>query len=724
MQQEVAIWDWTNENDDAALMRKASPAHEIHNLVKFDPSDNAEIVTTGNGSVCFWTWLDDGLDVYLGKVSKGDLGNAAGVFSGTIFLPGTGNALTTTNVGSAIFWEGNKGGVATNDNRKLRTVSKVIRLVETAIKFVTSTESGYVVVGCADGAVRFYDFSLRLEAWFEDLLAGPVNSCSFSVQQCPLNEAGKPGMKFWVPDFMIGTTDAFIVGVESLCFDEVNPDDRRGTLLMQGLTDYISNVACHPTRSLAAFASYNGSLQIWDYDMKLLMNLREFNPRGASANPKSNTAAARLEAANFLRPVTVAFEPKGEFVAVGFTSGHVKFLDINTFEDICSFAPTTDSVFDLKFSPSGDYLTCYDDSNHVLLFQRTSKIDPSTMGDEANSPTNSLFTYLGRVHSHSRKITGLEFGFREGAENLVSVAEDRQVVEYDLDGSTVIGGVLPLAEQRPPALDLNAYPSAMMWAPVAPDAEVEDRFIVANDEFKVKEYNLDSKQCRKTVISPTYGGPLNRMLPLPQNGAVKHYAYSTGSKVIGVGSLPMTGNPNEVVGIVAHPDVISSIAVSNDGRFIFSCGGNDLSVNMWEIDTSELVSVADGDEDATSNEMAAFFGLLEGGENGPLHSDIKDYFYYCQLRTQGENAMEKRNITGKIPVAEVPSLVRAVGFYPSEEEVSNMVTEVKYSKFMETGMLKEEIALNDFIKLYINHRPVLPLNTAQILSAFETVARR
>ena len=53
-----------------------------------------------------------------------------------------------------------------------------------------------------------------------------------------------------------------------------------------------------------------------------------------------------------------------------------------------------------------------------------------------------------------------------------------------------------------------------------------------------------------------------------------------------------------------------------------------------------------------------------------------------------------------------------------------MVTEVKYSKFMETGMLEEEIALNDFIKLYINHRPVLPLNTAQILSAFETVARR
>ena len=75
----------------------------------------------------------------------------------------------------------------------------------------------------------------------------------------------------------------------------------------------------------------------------------------------------------------------------------------------------------------------------------------------------------------------------------------------------------------------------------------------------------------------------------------------------------MTGNPNEVVGIVAHPDIISSIAVSNDSRYIFSCGGNDLSVNMWEVDTTELVSVVDKDESAASEEMGAFFSLLEGG---------------------------------------------------------------------------------------------------------------
>ena len=121
----------------------------------------------------------------------------------------------------------------------------------------------------------------------------------------------------------------------------------------------------------------------------------------------------------------------------------------------------------------------------------------------------------------------------------MSVGEDRRVVEYDIEASTVLGGVQPMKEETPPALDLTAFPSSMMWAPSV-GTEGEEKFIVANDEFKLKKYNLESKQCPKTCISPTYGGPVNKMLPLIKNGVVKHYAYATASKVIGVGTLPMT----------------------------------------------------------------------------------------------------------------------------------------------------------------------------------------
>ena len=431
--QEIAIWAWTRE-EDTPILRQPVLVSDIHHTVKFDPLKQSELVSTGNKTVCFWNWGEFSLEGYAGKISKADFGHAAGRFTSTIFLPGTGNALTVTSEGSAILWETQFATVlmGAQKERLMRSASKVLRLIEGGINTVTTTFNNYLVVACHDGAVRFYDFFLRLEAWFEDLSAGPVTSISFAVQNCPfpMGEAGAPGLKFWVPDFMVGTSDAFVVGVESRLFDEVRSDDRRGTLLMQGMADHVSSVACHPTRPLAAFACYNGALQIWDYDMKLLMNLREFNSR-PNATSKPGSATYRSDSRNFLRPQCVAFEPHGEFVAVGFTSGNVKFLNVDTFEDVASFAPCLDSINCLKFSPSGIYMAGFDSGNHVLLFKKSSAVDASSLGDEGEHGSE-YFAYLGRAHSHGASITGLEFGFKEGIETLVSISEDRRCVEYDI----------------------------------------------------------------------------------------------------------------------------------------------------------------------------------------------------------------------------------------------------------------------------------------------------
>jgi cilia- and flagella-associated protein 251 len=196
------------------------------------------------------------------------------------------------------------------------------------------------------------------------------------------------------------------------------------------------------------------------------------------------------------------------------------------------------------------------------------------------------------------------------------------------------------------------------------------RFIVANDEFKFKEFNADSKQCRKTTLAPTFGGPPNKLLALKFNGAVGHYAYSTAERIVGLGCLPLTGDPTQVMGLVAHPSRISSICVSNDGRFLFTAGGSDLTASMFSIDYSAFANKVEG------GALSAFLDLLEGGSGGELHNDIIDYFYLCQLRTQGETIMEDRAISGRIPVEEIASLVRAIGFYPTEEEIENMVNEV------------------------------------------------
>lgn len=41
------------------------------------------------------------------------------------------------------------------------------------------------------------------------------------------------------------------------------------------------------------------------------------------------------------------------------------------------------------------------------------------------------------------------------------------------------------------------------------------RFVIANDVFKFKEFNLESKQCRRTSLAPRFGNPPTTLLVIP-----------------------------------------------------------------------------------------------------------------------------------------------------------------------------------------------------------------
>uniref|UniRef100_A0A8V5H9N6 Uncharacterized protein n=1 Tax=Melopsittacus undulatus TaxID=13146 RepID=A0A8V5H9N6_MELUD len=225
---------------------------------------------------------------------------------------------------------------------------------------------------------------------------------------------------------------------------------------------------------------------------------------------------------------------------------------------------------------------------------------------------------------------------------------------------------------------------------------------------------------RKTLLGPTYGSPLEKIQILPTTSTAdpqKHYlAYITKDKV-GLQILPVDGNQHKSSAFICHPDGASDFATSYDGRYIFTVGGNDCTLMKWEINLNALdAAVSLGGKD-----MIPFYSLLEGGREGEFFQELEDYFYYAQLHSQGIDTLETRRVSTHIPLEEIPSVMRAMGFYPSEKEIEEMLNEVKFSNYVDTGEQVTKINLEDFIKLYVNHRPAFGLSMNKIQQAFRVL---
>ena len=289
--QTLAVWEWTSADQETALFEESFPVNDPQFSVRFNPQNPQELVSNGAKNVFFWNWLpgepgvanSGGLQCYSPRVQKSKFGSGTvGAFTASVFLPDSpsGQVATGTSDGDVMVWElptGPDGNPVTAESHSdpesivqagspERAASKLIRLGEGSLTVVTIVGKFLCLAG-EDGAVRFYDMQFRLEAWFEDMEAGPVTSVSFSASAFPRSNPAR--LDFVVPDFVVGTRQAYVVHMEAVLFEEVEADNRRGTLLVQGMSDEVHGIAMHPYKEEIAIACYSGGLYLWDYSTKV-----------------------------------------------------------------------------------------------------------------------------------------------------------------------------------------------------------------------------------------------------------------------------------------------------------------------------------------------------------------------------------------------------------------------------------------------------------------------
>lgn len=637
-EQFVAVWDIGGESVDP-LHVMVLPIQDVQIKVEFHVKSANEFVTTGRKKVVFWCWSGGDLDYNIPMLSREDyanLGTHIGDFMHSVYLPKSNYAVTSTSNGNVILWDSSvedeelfSENITESPGCSFqhRALVKIVEMNAGSSITLLAAHNSLLAACGADGSVRFYDHDFRIIAWYEDIHAGAIHSLSFAASCDPYTVANTADTShkeelFYIQNFIISTEAAQVIQVEAATFDEPIPNNRKGQVVLQGCDQRISCVATHPTEAVLLVALESGQIQAWDYEARAVRVIKSLGKK--------------------TKPLCIAFRPDGEQVAVGCDNGNIRLLRWSQKRDLGELArfridPSV-TYTKLAFSPDSLFLATGDTGRHLSLFRFLSEevgpVDELEVdqGKDKGQPGKGLepsdgnenrsgWAYIGRYKSHVKPIVDISFSRGvDGEVFLVSIGEDSRIVTYDVSKSCVIDGVLvsgdPVVAER-----TGTSTTCLLHPPIA--GLKEDLIISANDEFKFKLWNANTLTCRKTILGPTYGGPVATAIPIPQQPKGEAcIAYACKERVVGLIKLPLSANPEESMGLIAHPGEISAIAPTYNGQKLVTAGGGDLTINLWQVNTETLKRTSED----------SYLSLLEGGKEGELYEEIVQYFYYAQIR--------------------------------------------------------------------------------------------
>ncbi|XP_073079669.1 cilia- and flagella-associated protein 251 isoform X1 [Manis javanica] len=670
--QKVCIWRWTLAVETPACTLDLPKEYGLQNYLTFNPTNNKEFVSNSKTQAIYYLWHEEeDIVVYSAPLlTEKTFNKLVGKFSQSVFHLNLTQILSATMEGKLVVWDIHHPLSSASTSVFFPSIKpcKLVHLQEEGITVLTTVDR-FIVTGDLKGNIKFYDHTLSIANWYSHFNLGSIRTLSFSKTPAspPTEKSNYPpdctlkGDLFIVRNFIIGTSDATVY--------HLTIDGTKLEKIFVEPKDAICAISCHPYQPLIAIGSFCGMIKVWDYEKKKYLFSRVFE-KGCGVQ-------------------SLTYNPEGALLGAGFTEGTVYILDAMSLENEIPepFKYSRTNVTHISFSHDSQYMATADVNFTVAVYMVKVKNG------------QRVWEYLARLRSHRKSIRSLLFGVHldSNEPRLLSLGRDRLLIEYNL---------LKSCKDHLEVLDIHrtdqgSYPTCMVWYP---PLTKELFLLVCNSGYKVKLFNSTTKMCRKTLLGPVYGSPIEQIHILPVKTTLelqkRHLVFINRDKV-GLQILPVDGNPHKTSAIVCHPNGVAGMTLSYDGCYAFTAGGQDRTVVQWKINLSALeAAVSLGGEDLTP-----FYGLVSGGREGKFYRELEDYFYYSQLRSQGIDTMETRKVSEHIGLSELPFVMRATGFYPSEEEIDDMFNEIRYSEYVDTGKLIDKINLPDFLKVYLNHRP-------------------
>ncbi|XP_044268717.1 cilia- and flagella-associated protein 251-like [Tribolium madens] len=713
----INFWLWTYGKDKPDETYVDDRSLGTAKAIEFHPNLEEHFMIVFEKGVIFFRW-DYETDKLVKSVSpKSPLTTKIGYYTDGTYVNCCHECFVSTSkgcilvFGNTIFAK-NYAGNEDLDNDKMFV--KTIKIEKGALNCLTSVDE-MIVTGNSTGTIMFFDKRIKLLYWYSRSIEKSIRSISFKQN---------PRRKY--------------------VFDESQSPEGRNSR-SEEIPD------CIHDRS---------------EEYEILMKQKV--PKDATLNNRPfiirdffiSTVDGQIYLMNFSKQQFISLFPTGEssvaaidvhdekpYVIVAYTKGHIIIFNYETHEEVVSTnLPETEpdtTITSIKYSPQSLHLACGRSNGELWLLQ------PATLGQIYVEPfrfsndrvmkiafsqnslqmayydsNNTIFGFYydcesedwifkGKVRSHYKDVCNILF-LDEEPFSLYTIGKDRHLIRYtniapdeeELDILT-----RDRIEQKDTPIYFTPY--------VRKKFSKSGYFLIADDKHKYKTVNAKTMMCTAVYLGPAYGcfkdSPVCKMEFLPKSDR-KYLIFMT-KKQIGIQLMSIDGNPFKFVGSLGHPEELLDFKMCKDGKYVFTIGKNDRSVFMWRVKTAsvETMNILGGVE------LQPYYCLIEGGRGGFLYQEMRDLFYYMQILQQGEQICAPRVVSNSINLGELPDLMRACGYYPSEYEIENLLTDMRYKEYDENGMLKDKVTFCEFVKLFINHKPAYGYTIESLEESFETI---
>jgi WD40 repeat protein len=539
--QEIAVWEWHEDTErprcTATVNLPAGGAADLLTCIRFNPTDVRQLITHSNSRVTFWQWhvATDGragsLASFSPPVNPRDFGQTLGAFTDVAFLPPRDafmassngvdgsydmsrgavalSAVSCTKDGDLLLWEASTLG---GDDALPQIASwhptKLLNICKGSVMCLTVVAAGcpqpWLVAGCADGAVRVYDYQFRVISWFEKIDFSAITSLSFAMPTPQVRRAKiaaaaantsfveKSDGAYDSPAFVVGTSAAVIVALSAADATKSPAGGAAtiGTVLAQGMATAPTSIVGHPTEPFLAIGTQGGNVHLWNLDQRRLVNLRrlardeELELKDATEASKSATrdfrsasageakAKARAKASKAKKRVArartamqqlevtcCAYNAPGTLLAVGTANGRLLLLHSGTLEELGSHDVSAESaITHIRFSSDGIFLATADTDRCVAVYRyKRGGGAEDARGGGGDFDPQAGWVFVGKNRSHTESIADLQFSYSESELD----AEGRECVDRSMNGcmnarpcllSPTGASVLTLPPSLPPSL--------------------------------------------------------------------------------------------------------------------------------------------------------------------------------------------------------------------------------------------------------------------------------